>query len=377
MILEVFIGFRLMGKSGLNPASSDLIVGERYFSGIRAFSASSWCSAFVAPFLCGLALGMMEGEVRAATSISEPVACVRVTIPAPTAGGATRKVLGIPFNRPSAFRGVLTAVSGTTLKCGAPLWTAGQFTDALYYVKMRSGTNQGRYFPIADNGTDSVRVLAPGVTFAVRDAFEIFPAQTLGALLGSTAATVSLRQAATVGDADLVRIHDGTDWVTCFFNGTEWCKQAADGAVAGQNDLVIKPEQGVIIVCGGTSEVKLTLFGNVSVTPELSAVPVSGQALLSPRFPVATTLATLNLQGLSGWTKGGAASVADNVLSWNGSSWDIFYHTGARWQKVGSVASQDGAVINPGEAFLIRRRDGASETPPLKTAVPFVFKATE
>ena len=40
-------------------------------------------------------------------------------------------------------------------------------------------------------------------------------------------------------------------------------------------------------------------------------------------------------------------------MKWNGSSWNIYYHTGARWQLAGSNAAQDGASIVPGESLRI------------------------
>ncbi len=325
-----------------------------------------------------LALGLTvlcSQSIHAASLISEPVGCVRVAIPAPATGESSRKVLGVPFNRASLYRATIVSASGTTLKCGSLGWQSGQFVQPTHFLKMRSGTNQGRYFRITANTVDSVTLSATGVTFVAKDSFEIFPAQTLGSLLGTTAATVPLRTGATEAEADLVRLRGGTAWATYFFNGTQWKTAGSD---ASQNDTVIQPEQGVLLVCGGTSAVNVNLLGNISVTQEISAIPGTGEALVSNRFPLPSTLNTLGLQSLAGWTKGVTASLADNVMKWNGSSWDIYYHTGAQWQMVGSTTTQDNALIGGGESLLIHRKDGATGAAvAAKTLVPFAFKAAE
>ena len=329
-----------------------------------AVSAFSLLWAFLAP-----------EKLSAASLISEPVGCVRVTIPAPAPGESNRKVLGVPFNRPSLYRASLVSAAGTTLKCGSLGWQSGQFVQAPHFLKIRSGTNQGRYFSITGNTLDSVTVNATGFTFAAKDAFEIFPAQTLGSLFGTTSSTVALRSGTLEAQADLVRLRSGPTWITYFFNGTQW---RTPGSTASQNNTLIQPEQGILLVCGGTSAVSLSLLGNISITPEMSAVPGSGEALLSPRFPVQTTLSALNLQSLTGWIKGATASLSDHVMKWNGASWNIYYHTGARWQMAGSNDSQDSASIVPGESLLIHRKDGSTgASVAAKSLVPFAFKVSE
>jgi uncharacterized protein (TIGR02597 family) len=327
--------------------------------------------------LPSLTLGFLVGSAActldAASLVSEPVGCVRVVIPAPAEGQTTRKVLGIPFNRPSVFRGIVTAVSGATLKAGTPAWTSGQFVSQPHYLKLRTGPSAGRYFTITANTADTLTVSAPGVSFAEKQAFEIFPAQTLGSLFGTS--SVPLRTGTSEASADFVRIHNGTSWESYYHTGAQW---QLSGGTSSQNGKILRPEQGILLVTGGTTPVNLALVGSVSVSPEASAVPGAGVALVANRLPFATTLSALKIQSLSGWTKGATASVSDNLLSWNGSSWNVFYHTGARWQLAGSQASQDNAPIAVGEALLIRRRDGSTASAAfLDTAAPFTYTLSE
>jgi uncharacterized protein (TIGR02597 family) len=326
-----------------------------------------WCALLL------LSLSVAGDSLRAASLVSEPVGCVRVVIPAPIAGETSRKVLGIPFNRPSVFRGIVTAVVGATLKAGTPAWTAGQFVSEPHYLKFRSGPHAGRYFSITANTSDTLTLSSEGVSFTEEQMFEIFPAQTLGSLFGTT--NVPLRTGTSEATADFVRVHNGAGWDTYFHTGTQW---QISGGTASQNGLVLRPEQGVIVVAGGTSAVNLTLLGSVSVSPDASLVPGTGAALVSNRSPVDTTLSALNMHSLPGWAKGATASVSDNVMRWNGSSWNVYYHTGARWQLAGSHASQDSATVHAGEALLIRRRDASTAKAALfNTAAPFTYTPSE
>ncbi len=304
------------------------------------------------------ALLTFDSWIKAASLVSEPVGCIRVTIPPPVDGVSTRGVLGTPFNRASVYRGVNVsmAVSNgvSTLTCASPGWTAGQFVTEVHYLKIRSGLNAGRVFQITANTANSVSVNAGTVSLGSRESLEIFPAQTLGSLFGTE--NFPLRTGTSESTADLVRLHDGSSWVTYFHNGVHWRTRNFE---TSQDNTVLRPEQGIIVVCGGSSAVSVNLFGAVSVTPELSALPGSGESLVSNRSPVPITLSRLNLQSSTGWVAGSTASQADAAMRWNGASWNVYYHTGSHWQMAGSLASQDDAPISAGESLLIRRKDGS------------------
>jgi uncharacterized protein (TIGR02597 family) len=268
---------------------------------------------------------------------------------------------------------MVTSVSGSTIKAGTPAWRSGQFVSEVHYLKFRTGPNVGRYFTVTANTADTLTVSAPGVVISENQVFEIFPAQTLGSLFGTT--SVPLQTGTSEASADLVRLHNGTAWNTYFHTGTQW---QLSGGTSSQNGTVIRPEQGIILVTNGVSPVSLALRGSVSITSEASVIPGTGEALVANRLPFDTTLSALKIQSLAGWTKGASASVADNLMRWNGSSWNVYYHTGARWQMAGSQESQDGASLPAGESLLIRRRDGSTASAAvLDTAAPFSYTLSE
>ena len=328
---------------------------------------------------CGLVLatglfGFSQfNSTQAATVVTEPVGCIRSTVPAPAAGESTWKPVGVPFNRPSVFRGVISSVSGAVLKVTGPGWTTGQFTREVHYLRLRSGANAGRVFEITSNSVDSVTLNAVGVRFTEKQVFEIFPAQTLSSLFGASQTT--LRTGTSAATADLVRLHDGTRWNSYFHTGQQW---ELSGGSGSQNATVIRPDQGVILVAGGSHSLSIAMSGNVSTTSEWSAVPEKGEALLANRSPLERRLGAMNFHSLTGWVAGVSASVSDNVMRWNGTSWDVYYYSGSHWRKVGSSESQNEASVAAGEALLVRRFNGIRVSAgSLETTAPLVAGPSE
>ena len=66
--------------------------------------------------------------------------------------------------------------------------------------------------------------------------------------------------------------------------------------------------------------------------------------------------------------------VADNVLIWNGSTWDTYYHDGTAWQNVNSFDPQDNTVIYPDEGMFVIHRFTAS--PGVNASVSLVLMGT-
>ena len=307
----------------------------------------------------------------AATVVSEPVGFVNVTLPAPSGGASTAKLIGVPFHRASVFLGTNLLSAANSLQATAPGWVPAQFTGVPHFARMRSGAYSGRCFAVMANTVDTLTLAAGNAAFGVGDSFEIFPAHTLGSLFGTATPAFGLQTGASESVADLVRFNNGNTWVSYFHNGTQW-RTTSDAT--SQNNTVIPPDQGVFVVRKSAGILNITLQGAVSVTAELSTVPGAGQGVLAPRFPLPSTLASLGVHNCSGWRKERAASLADTVLLWNGGDWGVFYHTGSFWKKAGASGAQDSPVIPAGEAVLIRRKDGASGPAEMTlTALPFVY----
>jgi hypothetical protein len=155
--------------------------------------------------------------------------------------------------------------------------------------------------------------------------------------------------------------------VSYFHNGTQW-RTASENS--SKNNTVIPPEQGLFIVRRKTSSLTLTMMGAVSVASERAVFSGTGQTVIGNRYPVPTRLNSLGVHQTASWRTGRSASVADNLLLWNGDAWDVFYHTGSEWRRAGTFSSQNATEIPAGEAALIRRRDGATGGNDLLTSEP-------
>ncbi len=305
-------------------------------------------------------LAAIPAQSQTYTAVTDPVGFQRVTLPEAAGGTTTRRLLAIPYHRPGVFHSAVTAVGSTTLTLGAAEWAPGQFTTLVHYARLRTGTNAGRFFKILSH-TESTLTLDTGAVnlsslVANGDSAEIFPAHTLGSLFGT--GTVLFQTGPNEDSADLVRLNTGNDWKSYFHDGTSW---RTPGNGSPQNDAALRPDEAVFIVARGNSPLTFRIAGEVGVKKQQTHVPGSGQALVSMRFPVATTLNALGLQSLSGWTAGGTAATADNVLLWNGAAWDIFYYNAGNWEQVGSFGTTGGNTpVTATTGILINRKAGSS-----------------
>lgn len=317
-----------------------------------------------AALLCALLTGAPAANAAATTpapspATSEPVGYLRATLPAAGSNAPTRRTLGVPFSRPVVFSGTLSSVDAT-LQCADAAWSDAQFTGTPHYVRLRSGSSAGLSFRISAHTQTALTVDAGGGSldnlFAAGDAFEIFPAHTLASLFGATAGSLTLGSGTSEATADLVRLNSGSQWLTYFFDGTRW---RAPGSDLSQNNTVVPPGQGVFVIHKGPQPVTLTLAGAPRTRTERTVVPPAGDTLLSLPLPAATRVSELGLPSITGWKTGPAASLADTLRLWNGTAWDILYHTGSNWEAVGSFATPN-PLLPASSAFLLHRAGDAS-----------------
>jgi uncharacterized protein (TIGR02597 family) len=112
--------------------------------------------------LCTIAaIALAQGSLFAVNT--DPVGFVSVTVPA-----NSDAILAVPLNRTSEFKGLTSALSGTSgsvtiTVAGTPNWTAGQFAplataNKTYALQLASGAKEGLVLPITNNGTNTVTV---------------------------------------------------------------------------------------------------------------------------------------------------------------------------------------------------------------------------
>lgn len=307
------------------------------------------------------------------TATTIPVGVMKVTIPAATNATTPKKTtLSVPLYGTSDFTSPVSSIDGVSqLTLAGATWTAGQFASAAAprFVRVRASATASRvgtFFLVTGNTTNGqLQVALPvGVStvaslVSVGDTCELVPANTLGSLFGTTAATFA--SGATSATADNLQLFNGTSWDTYFHNGSSWVK-SGDATAASQNNEIVYPDEGIFVWRRLTSALPLSLAGTVPSTAEQSALAAAvgntkGTTFLSNRFPQQTTLNGLALQNTPNWTSANSASKSDTVLLWNGTAWTTYYFNGSIWRD-GSVQGGDkgSTVIPANTAFQVIRR---------------------
>lgn len=94
------------------------------------------------------------------------------------------------------------------------------------------------------------------------------------------------------------------------------------------------------------------------LTIDMRGASLTGVVATSDNCEVlpSNTLATLFGSTSTTLQTASTAGAADNVVIWNGASWDTFYHNGTNWKKTGSLLNQNNTILYPDEGiFMIHR----------------------
>ena len=306
-----------------------------------------------------------------------------VQIPAGSVATPSYTTLSFPLAAASQFTGPIASVdSATSFTMNGAAWTANQFVSASApcLAKVTSGTNVGRFFLITANTTSQLTVdlgSAPTITdlttaLSVGDSVQVLPANTLGTLFGTTPSSTPAVQfvtGATASNADNVWVLSGQTWGIYYNNGNNWKKS---GSLANQNNTIIFPDEGVLVVHTSSTPLSLTFTGTVPVTNEKSDISGSGSTFVANRYPVDQQLINLGIQSLPGWVNATSAAAADNVWAWNPTTlgWDTFYYNGNNWKKSGSLSNQNSTIIPAGTAVIIIK-NGSTSAATLAQTLPY------
>lgn len=309
---------------------------------------------------------------------SNPVGYITVTVPAGAVGAPSYTTLSIPLNNAAVFSGTVATVdSATQVTLNGAAWTAGQYITTPHLARVTSGANVGRFFLITGNTTNQLTVSLAHVptittlvgTLTAGDSVSIVPANTIGSIFGTTSPVFVTGASASVADNLYILNGQGLGWGTYFHNGTNWRKA---GSAANQNNAILYPDEGIVVVHIGTSPVTLKFSGSVPNTAEKTDISGTGSTFAAMRFPVDTTLSAVGFELTAGWLPGGSAGAADNVWAWSTSlnQWEQFYYTGSIWKKAGSIANQNARPLTAGSAVIVIR-NGTTTTTTLSQALPY------
>ena len=314
------------------------------------------------------------------TATTDPVGFVTLTI----AGGGTpnnpRLTLVSPtLTQPVAWQGAISGITSNTISVANSPWTANQFNGAngLCYVEIISlstPTKSGALSDITATTTGSVTTFDNLTAYAaVGDTIKIRKHVTIGSLFGVTnsAGLLATNDPTT---ADEVLIYDGSNSNPYFYytgdvsSPAGWYDSAFSLNPGDAAKVDIGPHQGVVIKRKTTASVSIVAQGAVKTGNTIFPV-VNGLNVLGTVSAKGVTLGQSGLYTASAITGVKATddpTTADEVLIYtsNGPT-PYFYYTGdvsspAGWYDSAFSGPADSVTINPGTAFVLKRKGGGS-----------------
>jgi hypothetical protein len=319
----------------------------------------------------------------AAESVStNPVGYVTLTVKGSPDGVQTAFTpLAISVEKPVQASGTLSEdpTSAIATNAGAS-YTADEFAgtdasgNATHYLQF---TADGLIVDIVGNTATTITVDNDLTGLAsAGDAYVVKKYCTIADVFGA-ANEAGLSAGANSGSSDLVYImsSDGAgsfatyypqdDPTDSFFGGDGW-RVVGDNAT-DQSDVVIGPDDGIIVARGVAGDIDIVVSGSVNVVDHQRGLP-TGFSLVSYPYPVDVTLDDSNIYTASnGYVSGANSGASDLVYVLNSDGVYTTYYRqddptdsffgGDGWRVVGDNATDKGAVVIPaGSSIIIQHR---------------------
>ena len=305
----------------------------------------------LAALIALLAVGVcVETSAQSVTTV--PVGAVTLTFPASSSTACSLQLEDAPV-----YSGSLTGVTANTITVAGVSWTTNSYADPAlpYAVRITSGGYAGTLFPITANASNQLSLQVDGLDLSTilagSENFIILPIDTLGTLFGTS--SVPFLTGASAASADVIYIWSGAAWSAYFHNGTSWRRGGVGGS---QNNAIISPDAALFVLRRGTSDISLTITGQVRPQVARRFMKPNGLTFLANPFPVDMVLSSTNFNNSTAWQTGASAASADTVYVWTGTAWSGYFHNGTTWRRGGVGGSQDSAIIPAGSPFFVLRR---------------------
>jgi len=295
------------------------------------------------------------------------VGFVKKTVAAASTGG-----LSAPMTPFAIDSGTLTAVGAGTLTDAAKDWSAvdvGPGTEGYlaYFVEIKDGANEGRYFPILSNTADTLTVETPqdlttlglgGAAYCIR------PFLTVQELCADANGDPVVGGGDSAAAADNLLAWNGGGFDTIYFStffGENQYRQAGGGVA---NQWPVYPDEGLLVINRGASDIEFMSLGEVADNAKATWVP-AGLTLAGNPFPANVALDDSELLEADGgpFAGGDSAAAADQVLMWNGAGYDTFYFStffGENvWRQAGGGPAGTTELM-AADAFFLNNTQGAA-----------------
>ena len=325
--------------------------------------------------LCSLAaLALAQGSLFAVNT--DPVGFVSVSVLA-----HSDAILAVPMNRTSEFKGLTSALSGTTgtvtiSVAGSPGWTAGQFAplttaNKTYALQFASGAKEGLILPITGNDVNTVTVTVSATdnltgVLANGEQIDIMPYWTPAALITSPPLATAILGFNTSGAG----IDRGPGEIYAF-DGTNWQDDVNGGPPVNHTPLpfgtsfVLRNNSGATYNLSMVGSVPMTKFRVLIATLQANTTQDIQIGYMSP---VPESLTSLEFPAVAG----------DSILGFDNSEAGIdkgptliYAYDGTKW--VDDVLGGDvpsTVKLQPGFGYVFRKNQTASPQSLVWTHLP-------
>lgn len=338
--------------------------------------------------ILALSIGLIAGgsSIQAQSVATVPSGYFTLNIAAGTGTTSVTSVVSLPLQGTPFSTGHFTGVTANTLSDSSANWTAGQLSQSAtpYYIRITSGSAIGRTFIISTSTANTSTTLtidtsnATGVdltqlgiqTGASGDSYEIVPADTISTIFG-TPATTGVLGSSSPSSADIVQLFVSGAWRKYYYNtsSNNWLQV---GPNINSNNVVIRPDSGVMYSRLAATSLSLTLMGRVPSITNTMLVSNSGVTFTNNSWPADLTLATSSINLIPGWISSSSPSSADIVQCFVSGAWRKYYYDGSNWRQVGPNIISNSLVLPAGSGIILDRK-GTSGTALLTQALPYTL----
>lgn len=347
--------------------------------------------SYVRALFAASLIAACSGNSPAQTTVATvPEGFMNFTIPAGSATTPSVFTFSLPLTLPAPANfvgkaaGTISSVTATTISNTTAAWAAGALSQAVspYFIRIKTGAAVGRTLLISttagqENTSTTVTVdnqgtPLDGLGIVAGDAYEVFPADTLFSLFGS-----DIQGGTSAATADVVRLQSGGSWNEYYYNST--VAQWRLGSIpVSQNNVVIRPDSGIIFYRKGTTPLALTLTGRVPST-DLQLVLNEVGSTFTAGFPVDTLLSQSDFNSMPTWVNNtGSVTNADKVDIFVNGSWNSYnYNQAAGQWRLGSVPVNVGpsVTISAGAPAIIESPTGTAGLKVWRRTLPYTLSA--
>tara|TARA_B110001450_G_scaffold209146_1_gene200023 strand:+ start:261 stop:1322 length:1062 start_codon:yes stop_codon:yes gene_type:complete len=313
---------------------------------------------------------------------TDPVGYMTITINGSSNGSTAYTPLSIGLEKAPSASGALTdAPTSTVATNSGAAYTVGEFAgtdaagNATHYLQFES---DGLIVDIVANdattitaGTDLTGLAASGDAYVVKEHMTLadaFGDSGSGLTSGANSITSDLLYImSSDGQGSFATYYVQTDPTGLGFLGGDGWRQVGASNSLDMSNVVIGPDDGVIVSRSASGDVNIVVAGSVNVIDHQRDLP-SGFSMVSYPYPVDVTLDDSNIySATNGYVSGANSNTSDlvYVLGSEGLYTTYYRQTdptglgflgGDGWRQIGSSNSEDkgSTVIPAGSSIIIK-----------------------